>query len=96
MSSAPGDPRNTAAWRRLRRLVLDEEPYCKLSLIGCTLVSTTADHIITVKERPDLALIRSNVQGACQGCNYRRNKRAIDEIDHLRISDLPPALAWFQ
>lgn len=68
-----GDPRWTQAWRRLRAMVITEEPYCTIGLPGiCTQVSTTADHIVSVADRPDLALIRSNVRGACGPCNYSR------------------------
>ena len=63
------DPRHTRAWRRLRQRVLAEEPTCRLRLEGCTLVSTVGAHIISVKDRPDLALERSNVRGTCAACN---------------------------
>lgn len=69
------DPRHTRAWRRLRDQVVAEEPTCRLRLPGiCTLVSTTADHVIPVTERPDLTLERANVRGSCAPCNdARRN-----------------------
>ena len=67
-----GDPRKTRAWRKLRDRVVAEEPVCQLGLPGCTGASTTADHIVTVRDRPDLALVRSNLRGACQHCNKSR------------------------
>ncbi|WP_243061171.1 hypothetical protein [Nocardioides sp. SR21] len=64
------DPRHTRAWRRLRDQVVAEEPTCRLRIAGiCTTVSTTAAHIVPVTERPDLALVRSNVEGSCTECN---------------------------
>lgn len=67
------DPRRTRAWRKLRDQVVREEPVCRLQFPGiCTGVSTTGDHIIAVEERPDLALVRSNVRGVCWPCNKRR------------------------
>lgn len=64
------DPRGTWAWRKLRDRVIDEEPTCRLRISDvCTLVSTTAAHIIPVVERPDLAMERSNLEGACRECN---------------------------
>lgn len=67
-----GDPRKTRAWRSLRDRVVAEEPQCRLQLPGCTGSSTTADHILTVTDRPDLAMERSNLRGACHSCNDKR------------------------
>ena len=69
------DPRHTRAWRRLRDQVVSEEPTCQLRFTGiCTVVSTTADHIVPVTAAPELALERSNCRGACGPCNdARRN-----------------------
>lgn len=53
------DPR----WPVLRDQVLLEEPQC--SEPGCPRRSTVADHVIPVRQRPDLAFTRSNVQGLC-------------------------------
>lgn len=64
--------RSTRAWQRLAKQVCTEEPICWLRLDGCTVRSTTGDHIIPASSRPDLALIRSNVRGACQHCNNKR------------------------
>lgn len=67
------DPRHTRAWRRLRDQVITEEPTCRLRFPRiCTTVSTTADHIRTVEEAPELALVRSNCRGACTPCNEAR------------------------
>ena len=33
------------------------------------MVSTQADHIIPIALRPDLDLVRANLQGACAPCN---------------------------
>lgn len=69
-----------SAWRRLRDRVVLEEPVCQIALPGiCTGISTTADHILTVKDRPDLTLTRANLRGACDPCNRRRSSLP----DHL-------------
>lgn len=78
------DPRHTRAWRKLRDQVVREEPVCWLRLEGCTITSTTGDHIIPVADRPDLALVRTNVRGACAGCNERRNSLPVSA---LRLED---------
>lgn len=74
------DERGTRAWRKLRDQVVSEEPACWLRLPGCTGLSTTADHVLTVKDRPDLQLVRGNLHGACGPCNLRRNDRAIGDV----------------
>ena len=69
------DPRHTRAWRRPRDQVALEEPMCQLGFPDiCTVVSKTADHIIPVTQRPDLALVRSNLRGTCRPCNAARGK----------------------
>lgn len=69
------DPRGTRAWRALRARVIAEEPTCWLKLPGCTQVSTTADHVLPFVDRPDLAMSRANLRGACAPCNYRRGRK---------------------
>lgn len=81
---------NTGPGRKLRKQVLAEEPTCRLQLPGvCTGVSTTADHIIPQSQRPDLVLVRSNLQGACAPCN---RKRSNNPIEAMRPA---PALSYF-
>ena len=73
--AAPNDWRRirwTQEWRRLAKKVCQEEPICWLQLACCTTRSTTGDHVIPVAARPDLALVRSNVRGACRPCNNKR------------------------
>jgi len=67
------DPRQTRAWRKLRDRVVFEERYCRLGFPGiCTGKSQTADHILTVRDHPELALVRTNLRGACHACNMAR------------------------
>ena len=55
------------AWRRLRALVLSEEPFCRYcSQQGYTTPSVVVDHIQRRRDRPDLALVRDNLQGLCK------------------------------
>lgn len=89
------DPRSTRAWRKLRDQVVAEEPDCRLQLPGCTFTSTTADHILTVRDRPDLALVRSNLRGSCETCNKRRNARPDDGLP-LGTAPRPRALDIFR
>ncbi|NGZ99410.1 HNH endonuclease [Nocardioides sp. W3-2-3] len=77
--SQPGDPRKTRQWVKLRDQVVAEEPECRLRLPGCTITSTTADHIQPFKTHPQLALVRSNLRGACETCNKKRGTKADEQ-----------------
>ncbi|AGT11998.1 HNH endonuclease [Mycobacterium phage NiebruSaylor] len=76
---APGQL-TSRRWRALKDRVVREEPLCTLRLECCTVRSTTADHIIPVKYRPDLKYVRANLRGACQPCNMRRGTRPLSEV----------------
>lgn len=52
----------------------------------CTRVSTTADHIIPKSVRPDLAMVRTNLRGACLACNKARNTTPIEALSLGRDS----------
>lgn len=88
------DPRHTRRWRKLRDQVIREEPVCRLALPGiCTRWSTTGDHIKPVETHPHLALVRSNVQGACGPCNHARGNLPLELL--AQADDRPPALDIF-
>jgi 5-methylcytosine-specific restriction endonuclease McrA len=90
------DPRHTRAWRRLRDQVVREEPTCRLRFPGiCTNLSTTADHIVPVTERPELALVRSNCRGSCTPCNEARRNVPDQALVLGGTDDEPPALSVF-
>lgn len=77
------DPRHTRAWRTLKTQVVREEPTCRLRFDGiCTTASQTADHIRPVSEAPELALVRTNLRGACHPCNEAR-RNVPNESLHL-------------
>lgn len=89
------DPRGTQAWRRLAKQAAVEEPLCWLGLEGCAHLSTTGDHVVPVVEAPELALVRSNVRGACRPCNEKRGNLAVHELARGRDSS-PSALDIFR
>jgi 5-methylcytosine-specific restriction endonuclease McrA len=76
--------RRTHAWKLLAKQVVREEPVCWLRLPGCTMVSTSADHVISIVSQPSLALVRSNCRGACRSCNYRRRDTPVNQLGQLR------------
>lgn len=89
------DPRSTQAWRRLSKRVCREEPVCWLNLQGCTRLSDTGDHVIPIVDRPDLALVRTNVRGACSSCNFKRGNLPVESLRLGRDEDPPAALSIF-
>ena len=62
-----------AVWQLLSRQVLREEPTCRI--VPCGRPSQHADHIIPVRQRPDLRLVRSNVQGLCASHHSAKTAR---------------------
>lgn len=57
-------------WLRLSRLCLAEEPLCRhCRELGQRTRATVSDHIVPVQIRPDLRLVRSNVQSLCKPCH---------------------------
>lgn len=61
-----------------------EEPVCTLQLPGvCTYWSTTADHILPVKTHPQLAMVRGNLRGACEPCNWQRGAAPLEDAEAL-------------
>ena len=62
----------TYAWRSLRESVLREQHYeCQICRQrGLMTPAATVHHIQTVRQRPDLALTRSNLIAVCEQCHY--------------------------
>jgi 5-methylcytosine-specific restriction protein A len=62
-----------AAWRRLRRMQLAAEPWCRHCMARGTFApATQVDHIIDRRVRPDLALDAANLQSLCATCHSRK------------------------
>lgn len=87
----PGEPiefnsrGGSRAWTRLRNQVIAEEPVCRIRLPGvCTMVSTTANHRIPRKHRPDLTMVRANLEGACRPCNMKIKTMSPAQVAALR------------
>src|SRR5262245_10451089 len=59
---------DTYAWRQLSRARLAANPVC----VDCGGRATDADHVLSVRERPDLALDPDNVVSRCRRCHSRR------------------------
>lgn len=57
-------------YRRNRKVVLARDPWCRLRLPGCTVRTTTVDHVISVAQGGSNEL--ENLIGACSSCNERK------------------------
>lgn len=66
---------HSTAWKRLARAVVDAASECAWCHVPAWRAKLTADHILRVVDRPDLALDPSNVVAACRSCQERRKYR---------------------
>lgn len=62
-----------AAWRAVRRQFLDAHPKCCEH--GCELAATDVDHIVSVKDAPELRLHWSNLRPFCHAHHSARTSR---------------------
>jgi 5-methylcytosine-specific restriction protein A len=61
------------AWKDLSPLFLAAHPVCQVcEAAGRLTPAKQVDHIIPVRERPDLALDPSNLRALCASCHSRR------------------------
>jgi 5-methylcytosine-specific restriction endonuclease McrA len=65
----------SSRWRKLRRLKLKESPLCALCPPDFKKPATDVDHILPVKERPDLAWEWDNLQSLCHECHSMKTTR---------------------
>lgn len=68
------------AWKRLRAYVLRQEPYCADPFgvhaeTGRPAAAEHVDHIKPLRDHPELALARSNLQGLCRSCHSKKTKQ---------------------
>jgi 5-methylcytosine-specific restriction endonuclease McrA len=61
---------NDPGYQRDRKLAIAREPACHWRFPGCTLKSTTADHLLSLAKGGTNAL--ENLVGSCARCNERR------------------------
>lgn len=77
-------PYKTKQWQSIRAMRIANEPWCRYCLEIRKLTPTHAiDHIVPVKERPDLALDYDNTQGLCKHCHDSVKRR--EELAGTRI-----------
>src|SRR2546422_11469031 len=74
-----GSPRERGydtAWEKLRRIKLAQDPLCEIQThcAGVT-AADEVDHVIPIRQRPDLRLVMSNLQSACHRCHSAKTAR---------------------
>ena len=63
-------------WRRVRALVLAEEPLCRFCLErGLYVPAEHVDHIVPFAGAPELRLDRTNLRPLCEQCHQARTSR---------------------
>jgi 5-methylcytosine-specific restriction endonuclease McrA len=69
----PRDPRDSRQWRELRKRILARDggvcTYCGQD-------ADTVDHILPVKNHPELAMNPENLRSACRRCNSMKGSRS--------------------
>lgn len=63
----------SSAWTKLRLRVLQEEPLCR----RCERPADVVHHQEEVIQRPDLALVRSNLEPLCHSCHRKHHNGPI-------------------
>ncbi len=61
---------DSAEWRQLRSAHLELHPECQdCAITGSVTPATQVDHVLLLRERPDLALEPSNLKSLCKSCH---------------------------
>jgi 5-methylcytosine-specific restriction protein A len=77
-------------WQRLSKLVLIEEPFCRIcEREGRITRSTIPDHIVPLAYGGQT--VRSNLQGSCVSCNTRKGNKIPGDYG-WRVSFWPPPM----
>ena len=83
--SAPSLRGYDVRWEHLRKHKLAVNPMCQMRT-HCAHLSITqqlanqVDHIIPIRQRPDLRLAWNNLQSACQRCHSAKTMRELNEL----------------
>ena len=89
-------PYSTHQWRRLRAMVLTDQPLCRYcQQMGQLTPATVCDHIKPVRLHPELAFEYDNLQPMCERCH--NGIRAQEDKTGRRIGcgiDGVPLAGW--
>jgi len=73
------DPRDSRTWRAFRLTILARDNH---QCAYCHGDATTVDHVIPIKDAPDLAFNPENCVSACQPCNSAKGSRSAGVFSH--------------
>jgi 5-methylcytosine-specific restriction endonuclease McrA len=80
-------------WDKLRLQHLAEEPLCReCKHRGYVFVAELVDHILPVRDRPDLRLDRDNLQSLCK--KHHDTYKRFMESEARRLGDLSLLTKW--
>lgn len=69
-------PYNTQQWKKVRRIQLSRNPFCKFCHeAGRLELATVVDHIKPVREYPELAFHFDSLQSLCKICHDSAKKK---------------------
>jgi len=75
-SRSGGNLYNTARWRRLRKQVLQREPFCReCKKHGAAVMATDVDHIKSHRGNEELFWDINNLQPLCHSCHSKKTRR---------------------
>jgi 5-methylcytosine-specific restriction endonuclease McrA len=73
MAVVSKDPRDSRAWRALRKQILARDGYV---CTYCGQDADTVDHVLSIKHHPELAMNPENLRSACKRCNSMKGSRS--------------------
>ena len=91
LSSKKGDPRNTKAYRRARLKVLVRDGH--VCMYCGSNEDLTIDHVLSIKNHPELSMDLQNMVIACKSCNSKKGSRSQGVF--LAQRDTPPVFSSF-
>jgi 5-methylcytosine-specific restriction endonuclease McrA len=84
------DPRDSRAWRALRKQILARDGYV---CMYCGQDANTVDHVVSIKGNPELAMSVDNLVSCCRRCNSMKGSRS--EAVFLARKFTPPVFSAF-
>jgi 5-methylcytosine-specific restriction protein A len=75
---------NSTAWKKTRTAAKKRDGY-QCTQCGASGVPLDVDHIVSWRQRPDLALELSNLRTVCRRCHNRKRSRFSSNGDACRI-----------
>lgn len=86
---------NSKEWRALRLVVLTETPFCVNCLkTGIKVLASECDHIIDIKDRPDLVFNKDNLQSLCKSCHSKKTVAEMETFGKTKVEYITVNRKW--